>query len=133
MNSRHSSGRIRTPVLVTALSLCLAVFAWGLQYKLSLYDHPGNRSNSVATAKLLSQEERTASSTNSMSPLPVRRDTQPSSSSLFAILAAMALTLVLLISSKVQAFVTMSFSCQRRFAESVFFFFRPPPILFLPK
>src|ERR1700733_7079285 len=132
MSSRHSSGRIRTPVLVTVLSLCFAVFAWGLQYKLSPYDPPGNHSNSVATAKLLSQEERTASSTNSMSPLPVRQDTQPSSSSLFAILAAMALTLVLLILSKEQAVVTMSFFCQRRFAESVFFFFRPPPILFLP-
>jgi hypothetical protein len=36
----------------------LAVFSWGLGYKLSLYDPPGSPSTHMAQAKLLSQKER---------------------------------------------------------------------------
>jgi hypothetical protein len=37
--------------------LAFAVFAWGLQYKLSLY-HSAGRTNAVPAAKLLSSRER---------------------------------------------------------------------------
>jgi len=43
--------------LATVL-LGLAVFLWGLGYKLSLYDLPSNPSTHMAQAKLLSQKER---------------------------------------------------------------------------
>lgn len=40
------------------LGVALAVFAWGLQYKLSLYDSPQSSSRDVVQAKLLSKEEQ---------------------------------------------------------------------------
>jgi hypothetical protein len=43
---------------LAAVLLGLAVFFWGLGYKLSLYDLPGNPSTHMAQAKLLSQKER---------------------------------------------------------------------------
>jgi hypothetical protein len=39
------------------LGLALCVFAWGLQYKLSLYDPPQAASHQIPTAKLLSKNE----------------------------------------------------------------------------
>jgi hypothetical protein len=38
--------------------LAMAVFAWGLQYKLSLYQSKDSISHSAPEAKLLSQKER---------------------------------------------------------------------------
>jgi hypothetical protein len=133
MNLRHSGGRIRIHVLGTAVSLCFAVFGWGLQYKLSLYDLPGNRSNSVATAKLLSQEERTAAATNSVSTLPIEADTLPPRGCTSGICLSVVLPLLLLISNRAQGIFTICRSWPRRFTESAFFFFRPPPVPFLPK
>jgi hypothetical protein len=43
---------------LAAVLLGLAVFFWGLGYKLSLYDVPGSPSTHIAQAKLLSQKER---------------------------------------------------------------------------
>jgi hypothetical protein len=40
------------------LMLAMAVFAWGLQYKLSLYKDKGSISHSAPAAKLLSEKER---------------------------------------------------------------------------
>ena len=40
------------------LGLALAVFTWGLQYKLSLYDPPQASTHQMPSAKLLSQEEQ---------------------------------------------------------------------------
>src|ERR1019366_10438930 len=53
-----------------ALAFCL--FAWGLQYKLSLYDPPQAASHHVPTAKLLSRNEQSSSTE---SPLVVRTRT----------------------------------------------------------
>ena len=50
---RVSFGRLS----LTFLSLALCVFAWGLQYKLSLYDPPQAASHQVPQAKLLSKNE----------------------------------------------------------------------------
>jgi hypothetical protein len=44
------------------LCLALAVFTWGLQYKLSLYDPPQASSHQMPEAKLLSGNEQTKSS-----------------------------------------------------------------------
>jgi hypothetical protein len=40
------------------MMLCMAVFGWGLQYKLSLYQGKDSISHLAPVAKLLSQEER---------------------------------------------------------------------------
>jgi hypothetical protein len=45
---------------VGLLMLSAAVFGWGLQYKLSLYQGKGSISHQIPEAKLLSQKERPA-------------------------------------------------------------------------
>jgi hypothetical protein len=62
-------GRLAT-VACVALAFCL--FAWGLQYKLSLYDPPQAASHHAPTAKLLSKNEQSGSTE---SPLLVRTRT----------------------------------------------------------
>ena len=57
MLSVDSSIRRRSPALAPVLMLAFAVFAWGLQYKLSLY-HSASRTNAVPVVKLLSPRER---------------------------------------------------------------------------
>jgi len=52
-----SPTRRRNPALTFAVLLALAVFCWGLHYKLSLYSSVRNQGASQA-AKLLSQRER---------------------------------------------------------------------------
>jgi hypothetical protein len=42
------------------LLLCMAIFGWGLQYKLSLYQGSKSISHLTPVAKLLSQKERPA-------------------------------------------------------------------------
>jgi hypothetical protein len=54
-------GAIRTfslLVILATLGLAVCVFAWGLQYKLSLYDPPQAASHKIPQAKLLSGNER---------------------------------------------------------------------------
>jgi hypothetical protein len=54
---RNKQPRLRTLAFGLAL-LGLCVFAWGLKYKLSLYDAPQAVSHHMAAAKLLSGKER---------------------------------------------------------------------------
>jgi hypothetical protein len=57
MNSQQN--RRRALLLVPGLlMLCMAVFGWGLQYKLSLYQAKESKSHLAPAAKLLSQKER---------------------------------------------------------------------------
>jgi hypothetical protein len=56
---RLSTTRSFNPLGVLAcLGLCICVFTWGLQYKLSLYDPPQAASHKIPQAKLLSKNER---------------------------------------------------------------------------
>ena len=59
----NSPGNRRRAVLLPLglLMLSLAVFGWGLQYKLSLYQGKDSISHQAPVAKLLSQKERPAS------------------------------------------------------------------------
>jgi hypothetical protein len=50
----------RAVVMVFAFTLLLSVFAWGLQYKLSLYKETGQTRSSQPAAKLLSPKERSS-------------------------------------------------------------------------
>ena len=54
------------------LGLAICVFAWGLQYKLSLYDPPQAVSHQIPRAKLLSRDEL---SSTAESPLVIRTKT----------------------------------------------------------
>jgi hypothetical protein len=60
-------------VLLTVglLMLCMAVFGWGLQYKLSLYKGKDSVSHLAPVAKLLSQKERPAAG-QAFARLPAR-------------------------------------------------------------
>ena len=58
---RNSSGSRRAVLLpLGLLMLSLAVFGWGLQYKLSLYQSKNSIAHLTPEAKLLSQKERPA-------------------------------------------------------------------------
>jgi hypothetical protein len=58
---RSSSGSRRAVLLpLGLLMLSLAVFGWGLQYKLSLYQAKNSIAHLTPEAKLLSQKERPA-------------------------------------------------------------------------
>jgi hypothetical protein len=56
----NSPGNRRRAILlpIGLLMLCMAVFGWGLQYKLSLYQGKDSISHLAPVAKLLSQKER---------------------------------------------------------------------------
>jgi hypothetical protein len=58
MNPRVTRRKFSEFMALAAVLLGLAVFFWGLGYKLSLYDLPGSPSTHMAQAKLLSQKER---------------------------------------------------------------------------
>jgi hypothetical protein len=58
MNPRVTKRKFSELMALAAVLLGLAVFFWGLGYKLSLYDLPGSPSTHMAQAKLLSQKER---------------------------------------------------------------------------
>jgi len=110
-------------MIVSIAMLALAVFSWGVRYKVSLY----NPANHMSAAKLLSQRERPAT----LESAKVAADpvVLPGVSSLFAV--AMGVMLAALWSLKV-AFSPKSAEHPARLPKQrsqTFFFFRPPPIL----
>ena len=50
--------------ILASLGLSVCVFAWGLQYKLTLYDSPQSDSHKISQAKLLSRNEQSGISEN---------------------------------------------------------------------
>lgn len=111
------------------MGLALSVFAWGLQYKLSLYQPPQSVSHRVPMAKLLSREEQGGSTE---SPLITSR---PSSQAIQGILSGLFLTFFTIFSLVVVQFGQfgrMWFrepSPPRCLARFFVLFFRPPPAL----
>ena len=68
---RNSSGGRRAVLLpLGLLMLSLAVFGWGLEYKLSLYQGQNSITHQAPVAKLLSQKERPASAQALAAPFP---------------------------------------------------------------
>ena len=57
MNSKTAARRAARATLIPVFLIVLGIFAWGMRYKLSLYDAPGSP-RSIAQAKLLSPNER---------------------------------------------------------------------------
>jgi hypothetical protein len=109
------------------LALMIAVFGWGLQYKLSLYQHPGSHSRSVSQAKLLSQKERAEASDNQDLAAKVDSDQRILIAGPTLLAAAIVLSPLasLLLWFRIDAM--RGTSSHLRFAASNFFAFRPPP------
>ena len=119
-------GRMAT---FTCVALAFCLFAWGLQYKLSLYDPPEAASHHVPTAKLLSKNEQ---SSFTESPLVVR--TRTSTRVIYAVATAVFFILLPILST-----LRPPLSGQReqrasrlwhlRRAHLRAHFVRPPPVL----
>ncbi len=109
------------------LLLAIAVFGWGIKYKLSLYDAPGSFSTHIAQAKLLSQKERSVAPT----AVDSARVASPQRYSSILYAAIWAATLIFTLRRAVAvrcATVKTDGSLRQRFAHSSFFSFRPPPV-----
>ena len=109
-------------MIVTIAMLALAVFSWGVRYKVSLY----NPANHMSAAKLLSQRERPA--TFESAKLAADPTVHPEMHTLFAV--AMGVMLAGLWSLK-PTFLPKSVEHPTRLPKQpsqTFFFFRPPPI-----
>ncbi|MDQ2835421.1 MAG: hypothetical protein M3Y50_17100 [Acidobacteriota bacterium] len=131
MNPDVTTRRSSYVIAVTVLLLAAGLFAWGLQYKLSLYDLPGSQTVSIPHAKLLSEKER---------PVALNANTfgTPSTPEL-----ALALFSAFLLSGfwPGAALVQTAWIWLRRKAEarpkahlrSSYFSFRPPPALALSR
>jgi hypothetical protein len=122
------TARAKFPQLTFAfLGLALAVFAWGLQYKLSLYDAPAALSHKMVEAKLLSQNEVSKESER------VLVDRSKPASKLFQRLPLGIWTLISLCVlicrpvARLRQLVAAAW-LPRQFAAFSAFFFRPPPV-----
>jgi hypothetical protein len=115
--------------MLAFLGLAFCVFAWGLQYKLSLYDSPQTASYQIPKAKLLSRDEQ---SSTAQSPLVVR--TKTSTRVIYAACTVVFLILLLAVSqfgqppSKRVGQLTCEF-LNLNIAILSTLFIRPPPAL----
>lgn len=87
---RNSPGKRRRAFLLPLglLMLSMAVFGWGLQYKLSLYKSKDSISHLAPEAKLLSQKERPATG----QAMDARPSSEPGAFPLLPALLMLALT-----------------------------------------
>lgn len=123
MNAEHTSRRGSQWMIVTIAMLALAVFSWGVRYKVSLY----NPATHMSAAKLLSQRERPA--TFESAKLAAEPVVHPEVRVLFAV--AMGIMLAALWSLK-PTFLPKSVEHLAQLPKQpsqTFFFFRPPPVL----
>jgi hypothetical protein len=128
MQIMTKSGRTSIRVVMGIVFLALAVFGWGVKYKISLYDSPGSISSHMSHAKLLSQRERPVSSNNLDLVRPSLLDAQPSISDSAFFIAAIALILCCTASIRMLTRAQDGDPYRRRCSfNSIYFFFRPPP------
>jgi hypothetical protein len=123
MNAEQTRRRGSHWMIVTIAMLALAVFSWGVRYKLSLY----NPAAHMSAAKLLSQQERPA--TVESARLAADPAVNPELVTFFAL--AMGVMLAWLWSLKPvfsPRIVRHQVRLPRRPGHT-FFFFRPPPFL----
>jgi hypothetical protein len=113
--------------------LALSVFAWGLQYKLSLYDPPQALSHTMPSAKLLSKDEQAIPSD---SPLVNRgQDNAQSMHSLLSVISLGVLAVwfflaregELLLAAGAMLRLVNKPLCSQLDRSLTAFFFRPPP------
>jgi uncharacterized integral membrane protein len=115
--------------MLAFLGLAFCVFAWGLQYKLSLYDPPQTASHQIPKAKLLSRDEQSSTAEH---PLVIR--TRTSTSVIYTAPTAVFLILLLAISPlnppvsrRVEKRANRLLHLHRAILNTLFV--RPPPVL----
>jgi hypothetical protein len=118
-------------VVMGIVFLALAVFGWGVKYKLSLYDSPASISTHMSHAKLLSQKERPVSSNSLDLVRPSLQEAQPSITYSAFLIAAIVLVLWCGTAwTWVLNGTKDSDSYRQRCSfDSIYFSFRPPPAL----
>lgn len=111
---------------LSILGLAIAVFAWGVHYKVSLYKHPPTAMHHGVSAKLLSDRERPVADIS----VEIERATTPVIV-VAGFCAALVLFTSLLLDPKQQSrwVLQRRFNSQRRPLPQVSrqLFFRPPP------
>ena len=123
-----------TPRLLAAgiFVLALAVFGWGIRYKVSLYELPGSPATSMPHAKLLTEKERPASARQADHTSP---EQQRVSQILLSAIIAIAIVATILhrhgLSYAISGCVRLAHT--RAYFGSIFFSFRPPPTQFLAR
>ena len=125
------SGHHPIRVVMGIIFLALAVFGWGVKYKISLYDAPGSVSAHMSHAKLLSPKERPASSDNLDLVRPSLLELQSSIS--YPAFFIPAIVLVLCCTALIRMLTTAQDGdpYRRRCSfNSIYFSFRPPPARF---
>jgi hypothetical protein len=111
------------------IALAIAVFTWGLGYKLSLYDPPQARSHEIPQAKLLSKNEQAIAVQS-----PLLKDTADPSTAASRVLSSVTILLVWalvlqpLSSFRLFRLETRSSRPLRNCAALTRFFFLPPPM-----
>jgi len=115
--------------MLAFLGLTFCVFAWGLEYKLSLYDPPQTDSHQIPKAKLLSRDEQ---SSTANSPLVVRTKTSTkiiytAPATVFLILLLAAGLLNPAASKRVEQLGHKLLNLHRAILNTLFV--RPPPVL----
>ena len=115
--------------MIAYLSLAVCVFAWGLQYKLSLYDPPHASSHQIPQAKLLSRNEQSGT-VESPQIIQTKTFTRIShtvpTAAFFALLLAFSI-LNPQVSGQREERASRSWHLRRGLFH--IFFVRPPPIL----
>jgi hypothetical protein len=127
---RSTNRHIPAWLILGFIGLSLLVVAWGLGYKLSLYDPPQSESHKIPPAKLLSKNE-----TALVAQSPLLSDTKAPPTVIHAVLSSVLLVLVLsyrpLSASALdlrEFDVKQSWRLRHRTGLN-FFFVLPPPVL----
>jgi hypothetical protein len=130
MQSSASSRRFSPLAVLGTLVVAIAVFGWGLQYKLSLYQPSGSSLSFILHAKLLSQKERPVTvhgSESDRAPSAIPQSTAMYPVFLLAVIVTgMQLGQVLRL-RRIQPDLEVH---QRSSSASNYFSFRPPPAYF---
>ncbi len=123
---RNSSGSRRAVLLpLGLLMLSLAVFGWGLQYKLSLYQSKDSITHLAPEAKLLSQKERPAATQG----LAARSPEAPAFPFVAAFVLVAVASFLLRAAARYLRTGSMERSRPSRPPCLQALFFRPPPVL----
>jgi hypothetical protein len=128
VNLLSTNRRLLSRFSLIFLGLGLAVFAWGLQYKLSLYDPPHSVAHQMPEAKLLSKNEQASASESQFAY-------QVKAKILFALICPLFLFLLRTFDLKIGP-AWSHHQRERKRPWRIFssanlyaFFFRPPPAL----
>jgi hypothetical protein len=107
------------------VGLTLAVFTWGLQYKLSLYESPHAASRHMPAAKLLTGEERSTIPATNIDRVSSPASTVAIKTLTLAFFALLGVNLIPRRTGRAPGFVTVRTTSGRTTIATLFT--RPPP------